>query len=352
MAGIKTLLIYANSSVSTGNGHVMRQLALAQQAVEKNFNVYFIYQQQTEYCFNRIKNEGFNTWKIEDDKLVSFINTAQASAIVLDTYFIQNSLLDVIEKLTIPVVFFDDQVLEAPINTTLIINSADNIDLSNNHQTSTHRQYCLGPKYRLIRNEFIDKKASDINPIQNQHLLFTLGGADIKQLTLALIKLIAARAPHINIDVVIGNKNDKQLPELLTLSQSSPHICIHQHVDNMAELMLQAKLAITAAGGTLFELLAMGVPSIAICVAENQRQALESENRGYIVFDLSITEASASSALMLQSDLQSKLHDIAARSLALWQQPETLMLMSNQANNYIDGLGAQRVVNAIEEIIK
>lgn len=48
------------------------------------------------------------------------------------------------------------------------------------------------------------------------------------------------------------------------------YVVLHQNVSNVADIMKQCDVAITPAGTTLFELSALGIPSVSFVFAENQ----------------------------------------------------------------------------------
>jgi spore coat polysaccharide biosynthesis predicted glycosyltransferase SpsG len=63
------------------------------------------------------------------------------------------------------------------------------------------------------------------------------------------------------------------LDEVKALATAISASCtVHSNVTNMAALMAKADLAIGAAGGTSWERCCMGLPTIMLCLADNQRE--------------------------------------------------------------------------------
>ncbi|MFY9178941.1 MAG: glycosyltransferase, partial [Venatoribacter sp.] len=92
-------------------------------------------------------------------------------------------------------------------------------------------------------------------------------------------------------------------------------------VNNMAELMANSDLAISAAGSTVWELCTLGVPSLLLCTADNQKeviQALIKENA------------------MLPWGVEH-----------LTQIQKNLTYYSNSAAQITDGRGVERVVSCL-----
>ena len=339
---IKNIVIYANSSSEIGAGHVMRQLALAQQARLKNMRVHFIFQYISSDIQHRLETEGFKYTQFENKIFHSLILKLNADALVIDDYDIDGFQKAVLEDLSIPIIYFDDHFNQKKITADIIVNSADNVTYSDYPLLSSNTKLCLGHEYRLIRQEFLSTNTVEHTSEKNR-LLITIGASDVKQLTVTLVEMILEFSPKHFIDVVISQATNQQETALRKISSSFENVSIHKSISNMGELMLNAKLAITAAGGTLYELAAMGIPTVAIGVANNQKSALHSKaiNKGFYYFDLC--------SYTTQNNLVSMLQPIVEQSLELWQQPKKLNEMEKTMRQYIDGLGSERVLDALRE---
>jgi spore coat polysaccharide biosynthesis predicted glycosyltransferase SpsG len=100
--------------------------------------------------------------------------------------------------------------------------------------------------------------------------------------------------------------------------------------------MAAADLAIGAGGATTWERCCLGLPSLVVSIAENQRpgcEALLAEG----VIDYLGTAAEATVDLL------------ASRLLALARDPSPLALMSAAGRRLVDGEGAGRVVEALHQ---
>lgn len=140
----------------------------------------------------------------------------------------------------------------------------------------------LGTKYVPLRPEF---KAPVLRkePLRAKKLLFLTGGSDPKHMVDSLVSQIKDHACMTNyeVTVVIGNYSahcqlESEIPENIKL------ICA---TDKMAELMQMSDIAVSAGGTTMYELCALGVPSIIYAVAQNQ--VSESKflgERGYVKY--------------------------------------------------------------------
>ena len=111
------------------------------------------------------------------------------------------------------------------------------------------------------------------------------GGTDQENVTeKALEALSVPEFSHLDVDVVIGSHNTHR-KKIEQLVKTRPLTKLYVQVENIAELMVQADLAICAGGVTTWERLCLGLPSLVITIAENQIPFTEDLNQdGYLVY--------------------------------------------------------------------
>lgn len=125
----------------------------------------------------------------------------------------------------------------------------------------------LGAKYTPLRSQFQNQEVSLRGQIKN--ILITTGGSDPYDFTPALSDYLLSLELNMEIHVVIGRLfNNLETLEELSEQYSSLHL--HYNVSDMAALMKQCDYAVSAAGTTLYELCALGIPAISISMADNQ----------------------------------------------------------------------------------
>ncbi|MDO4285763.1 MAG: glycosyltransferase [Eubacteriales bacterium] len=131
------------------------------------------------------------------------------------------------------------------------------------------RTLLLGPSFAPLRPQFaavpytIRKNVSRI--------LVSTGGSDPCGAALALVRRFEADPvlSRLEWEVVIGSLN-RDRDVLRQLAEEVPQLRLRENVSDMAELMRKCDLAVTAGGTTLYELCAVGVPSVVYSMAENQ----------------------------------------------------------------------------------
>lgn len=125
----------------------------------------------------------------------------------------------------------------------------------------------LGAEYTPLRRQFQNQEVILRNTLKK--ILITTGGSDPYDFTSTLSAYLLSLKLEIELHVVVGRlfKNTELLEEL---TNQYPSLHLHYNVSDMASLMKQCDYAVSAAGTTLYELCALGIPSISISMADNQ----------------------------------------------------------------------------------
>jgi UDP-2,4-diacetamido-2,4,6-trideoxy-beta-L-altropyranose hydrolase len=164
-------------------------------------------------------------------------------------------------------------------------NYCDNLEDRYENLLPDHCLRLLGPKYVLLRPEFLLERRRlrkcDVNVRQ---MMIFFGGSDPSNETgkaLQAIQLLGKT--DIAVDVVVGAGNPHQ-DQIRQLCSRIPGACFHCQVDNMAELMAGADLAIGAGGTAMWERCYLGLPSLVVVVADNQLESvLASAGAGAVI---------------------------------------------------------------------
>ena len=134
----------------------------------------------------------------------------------------------------------------------------------------------LGPSYALLRPEFLQarqslrKRAGIV-----KRLLIFFGGVDPTNETAKVLEAVQMlNRPEIIVDVIVGDANP-HADQLRKQCADRTNITLYSQVKNMAELMANADLAIGAGGTTTWERCCLGLPTITLVIADNQREMIE-----------------------------------------------------------------------------
>lgn len=291
----------ADASTQIGSGHVMRCLTLAQKLKkEKQAKVYFVMRLLEGNLINLVKDKGFTVLTLpetpvnndlqgyvkwltvtqkqdaEDTKAV-ISELSNIDLLVVDSYAIdyiwENELRPYVKKIMII-----DDLANRKHNCDILLDQNFYLNKEERYKrlVPENCQLYLGPKFALLREEFYKAKANLRKRDGNiKNILVFFGGNDLTNETEKTIKAIEMlNRPDITVNVVVGNSNTNQ-EKIKKLCDQNLQFKFYCQVDNMAELMNEADLAIGAGGTTIWERYFMELPSIVISVADNQTKICE-----------------------------------------------------------------------------
>jgi spore coat polysaccharide biosynthesis predicted glycosyltransferase SpsG len=166
--------------------------------------------------------------------------------------------------------------------------------------------------------------------------LVTLGGADPDNVTLKVIQALQeATVEELEAVVVVGGSNPHYKKLLAAVEKPEVSIELRKNVTNMPELMAWADVAIAAGGSTTWELAFMGLPSLLIVLAENQKAICQKLGK------MGIT-------LSLGEYRQQSLNNLTRSIWGLLPALEQRQQMSKKGRTLVDSLGSQRVVQLMK----
>jgi UDP-2,4-diacetamido-2,4,6-trideoxy-beta-L-altropyranose hydrolase len=285
----KQILIRVDASPEIGAGHLMRMLALGQLLLDAGFGVHFATIPHNPSILDFLRKEDFNLVCFnpclendisrDSDQLLELSAKILPSWIILDgNRFDETYECQIREKgfRLLRVVDIPNMEYEANI----ILNQNYGAE-EMNYQIKPHTKILAGLRYLLVRREFrlIDSKIKRGKRKNTFHILVTLGGGTKSHRSLyqrILESIVQIKKLDISCTMIIGNFS-KDLSFFVKYLEANvfSHIEIKRNSSNMAEEMLRADLAITAAGSTMWELIFMKVPFLALSLNEPQKEYLE-----------------------------------------------------------------------------
>lgn len=200
-------------------------------------------------------------------------------------------------------------------------------------------QLLCGSSYALLRPEFASLRPYSLqrrDQPQLRSLLITMGGVDKDNVTSKiLLALSTASLPHdCRITVVMG-ATAPWLAQVQQLAQDMPlPTQVLVGVSDMAQLMADSDLAIGAAGATTWERCCVGLPTIMLVLASNQQQVAQALERGDAALVIRHTQ-----------DMSSYLPRLL---IELFEHPETLKQIGQNAAKIVDGQGTAKIVHIID----
>lgn len=258
----------ANSHI--GQGHVMRCLSIALYARKNGLfdSLFAIADNETEKLFT---NNDFEYLKLG----ISYKNYSKQAANILierlenydidiifaDSYYITNKFINTIKSRYKTACFY---CKEEVMNADLIINY--NINYNKQFYKDNYQDKCckllLGSKFVPLREEF--SFLTHTRKSKRKKILFLTGGSDPYNMVGRFLHF-SRELPQYEITIVIGKYNKvKQTGETIGNIKCIPPS------NNIAKIMAEQDIVISAGGTTMYELCALGIPSIIYSMADNQ----------------------------------------------------------------------------------
>ena len=343
------IIIRTDASVNIGTGHVIRCLTLADELRQKGTDINFICREGPGNLISYIEDRGYKVHQmpgeidIETDRRLTkeILSKYEIKPdwLIIDHYDIDISWEYPLRKYAKKLMVIDDLAnREHACDLLLDQNYSNNEDRYNGLVPGNCIQL-LGPEYAILRPQFqkarecLRKKDGGVNRI-----LVFMGGVDSQNVTSKVLRAIhMLDRSDIALDVVVGNLNPYH-DEIKILTSKIPNTICHHNVENMAKLMSSADLCIGAGGTTTWERCCVGLPTIAIILAENQKGISESLDREGALINLG----------WYQNVNENGITECINK---LINNPGKIQSMTDIGRSLVDGEGVIRVVDTITSIV-
>lgn len=131
-----------------------------------------------------------------------------------------------------------------------------------------------GGAFALIRAEFAERRPLALERHRREtalsRILISMGLTDLAGVSEPVVRTVLDTLPDAQVEVVLGPSAASRAA-LEALATNDDRLSVLIDIDDMAERMAKADLAIGAGGGTALERCVLGLPSIAVILADNQR---------------------------------------------------------------------------------
>jgi UDP-2,4-diacetamido-2,4,6-trideoxy-beta-L-altropyranose hydrolase len=255
------VVLRAEATKSIGSGHVARCLTLGSDLVLEGHDVTLISSGlppwlalMAERAGVSVENLSAAPYAAEDARRTLEL---QPDLLIVDGYDFESSYFETIGDAYH--VILDDNNETKAISPAAVINV-------NPH--ATPEMYCnfalrpkllIGLRYALIRSEIRDRIWTPSN-----RYIVSIGGSDV----LGLTDSIAGRLVHFGIDISIAHRNSVDKYAHLNLADGGQ--IEHFEPSDYPNVLVSSGFAIVGAGGSMWETASLGIPSVALVVADNQ----------------------------------------------------------------------------------
>jgi len=265
------LLIRSDASPSIGIGHIMRDLVLAERLRREGFEVAFASLQLPERLAAAIAGSGYVLHRLafgEAAELVGLLARLQSDWVVFDHYGIDADFEAAVRSaLPVRVLAFDDTY--RPHDCDILLNHGIQARASRYRGLVPKGTKVLcGSPYTLVRPAFLARHPRRRASKPIGRVLVTMGGTDVRNLSLAVVRHLKRLLHPLQITVVTTSANPN-LPRLRHARHAFGYRLVVD-TERMPELVAAHDLVVSAGGGTLFELLAARKLFVTFSVASNQ----------------------------------------------------------------------------------
>jgi UDP-2,4-diacetamido-2,4,6-trideoxy-beta-L-altropyranose hydrolase len=365
------IVIRADASVQIGSGHVMRCLTLADELRLRGATILFVCRDFEGNLYHHITAKGYECallprptkpYTIPNDEYAAWMGVprgedAEATAtvcadfavrcgrggmidwVIADHYAIDTRWEQHIRLFSQRVMVIDD-IANRPHDCDILLdqNLYDNPAQRYDGLVPKHCRLLLGPNYALLRPEFREARAlmgerlvrgGDI-----RRIMIFFGGSDPSNETAKAVEALQMLGrDDIDVDVIVGISNPHR-EEIEHMCAKIPHFHFHYQISNMADFMVRADLALGAGGSTTWERCCLGLPTIAVIIAENQAEMTEAGAQHGIQW------SAGHSHTVTASKLGNLLHSVLSN--ADWYH-----IASETAHILVDGFGVERVADVL-----
>lgn len=264
------LLVRVDTRHATGMGHLYRCLALAELALLEGWRVEFAVERLVDSVAQQYPQTH---WQIvqetseanDAETCLNHLQTraSQAALVMVDHYQLASEWETVFHETEIAVVAFDDLCRNHHANTRVI-------DTNPQHSTSDYPGLSkaaglFGLAYFPLRRAL--RQLAQMDDSSRDTLLVFLSSSPQKDLLEKILSILPALKFPENVKRIVVLSST---PVQLEVSEMTMKVEIHSHVLNMAEMYARTFMCLGSAGVSLWERLALNIPSVIWQVADNQ----------------------------------------------------------------------------------
>jgi len=319
-------------------GHMMRCLSIADEVCAMGGDVTFI--TADEYPIELLTARGYkaivlNTdWKDMDQEvpvLSDVIQNYGITQLLVDSYQVTKQYLEQIRD-KVSLVYMDDlDCFEYPVD-RIICYAGYWERFSYGKKKIEGQDYCLGMRYAPLRKAFQNCKEKEIGS-QIKKILLLSGGSDAYHI---IERMVEQFKDEEDVQfITICGRYYEGFEALKERYHSYSNLHFYKDISNLEDYMHEADLAISAGGTTLYELCAVGTPTISYSFADNQIYNVE--------------QFAADNLIDYAGDVRKE--DIFTKVKELYhsynQDVELRKARSKRMQEMVDGQGAKRIAEVL-----
>jgi UDP-2,4-diacetamido-2,4,6-trideoxy-beta-L-altropyranose hydrolase len=338
-SGSKNLVIRTDASRSIGAGHLIRCLVLADTFTDAGWNCAFACRPGTGESLPFHNGFPYELFEMdcdprEEPSILRRKWLGGCDLLIVDHYSLDKAFESACRKWAKGILVIDD-LADRAHNCDFLLDSAVGRTEKDYQSFVPERcQFFLGPAYALLRSEFFRfrnhaiRRREKIDEVHRILLLF--GAMDNKNLCSKTLTALKRIVRPVSVEVVTSSAAP-YLREVEDIAGHCPFpVTIHKDAENIAEIMAESDLAVGAGGMSCLERCSLGLPSIVIITADNQRYGARA-----------LEESGAVEVAGWHDDVTPE--GLCRGLQTLLDDPEKRLGMSRRAIKICDGRGSLRL---------
>lgn len=329
------VLIRADANEYIGVGHVMRCISVARALTNHGEDVLFLTADHRGDSLIRdfpviSLDSVWDDMRTEIEVIKKIVIEVKPHFLLVDSYYVTREYFNTISEY-VKTAYIDD-MNQADWNIDFLINYnifAGVFDYS--WYEGKRTKLMLGSQYTPLRDEFVNLPNHPIRLVTD--IMISAGGTDPEHIIERMIQKICPRYSGITFHFIVGVLNPR-LEEIKELVENN--VILHINEKDISNLMMQCDIAISAAGITLYELCAAGIPTITYALADNQIVAAEQFDRQEIMISAGDCRKNRQFCENLGVLLESLIYDEKKRRV-----------LSIRMKKLVDGNGAERIADIL-----
>jgi UDP-2,4-diacetamido-2,4,6-trideoxy-beta-L-altropyranose hydrolase len=343
-----------DAGAAIGIGHVMRCLTLANQLGERGYQCAFLCADIPDNLALLIESKLHLVYQLQTDDLSDAEMTRtlidkphHKPVLIVDHYGLDKTWQMALYKSVKHLVVIDDLPERAHYCDMLIDQTWLRHDEEYLGLVPPHSQLCCGSEFALLRPQFAQLREASLARRKRKHeitnVLMNFGGGDPDGLTLQAISQLTglAKANELRLTAIMGSASPyvDKVRDFIANSGHAKEIKLIVDCEDMATQFAGADIAIGSAGSTTWERACLGIPSIMVCEADNQKDifaAFEREKLAKTLYPVPVKQ----------------LTGLAEQVEQLLESKQECQRLTQQSSKIVDGLGAERVVERLLSLEK
>lgn len=328
---VPSILFAPDSGEEIGGGHVMRCLTLARALAGRGWRAAFAVGPAGRRLVEAFGWEGL--------ELAPSLE-APADVVVVDNYRLDATAETPLRAAGRRVAVIDD-LADRPHDCDLVVDVGFGRHAEDYQGLAPEARVLAGPTYALLRPGFAAARPGALARRDGravERALVSLGLTDLGGVTGRAVEALLPGLGDIELEVVVG-ATAPSLPRLRDLAEADRRVRLHVDVADIEALMSRADVAVGAGGSTTWERACLGLPSLALILADNQRAMARA-------FD------AAGLALAVEAPGGEVALDLLVEWRRLTGDGGLRLELARRSAEICDGQGAERVADAIERLVQ